>query len=29
MGEAFSMADCAAAPALFFAKRVLPFGDIH
>lgn len=26
-GEAFSMADCAAAPALFFAGRVVPFGD--
>jgi len=26
-GEAFSMADCAAAPALFYADRVMPFGD--
>ncbi len=26
-GEAFTMADCAAAPALFFARRVVPFGD--
>jgi glutathione S-transferase len=28
-GEAFSMADCAAAPALFYANTVLPFGDGH
>jgi glutathione S-transferase len=27
MGEAFSLADCAAAPALFYANEVLPFGD--
>ena len=27
MGDAFSMADCAAAPALFYANLVLPFGD--
>jgi glutathione S-transferase len=26
IGDAFSMADCAAAPALFFAGKVLPFG---
>jgi glutathione S-transferase len=26
-GDAFSMADCAAAPALFYADKVLPFGD--
>ena len=26
-GESFTMADCAAAPALFFARRVVPFGD--
>lgn len=26
IGEAFTMADCAAAPALFYANRVLPFG---
>jgi glutathione S-transferase len=26
-GEAFSMADCAAAPALFYAKQVLPLGS--
>jgi glutathione S-transferase len=29
MGETFSMADCAAAPALFYANLVLPFGDAH
>jgi glutathione S-transferase len=29
MGDAFSLADCAAAPALFFANEVLPFGDAH
>jgi glutathione S-transferase len=27
MGDAFSMADCAAAPALFYANMVMPFGD--
>jgi glutathione S-transferase len=27
LGEAFTMADCAAAPALFYAKKVVPFGD--
>jgi glutathione S-transferase len=27
MGEDFSLADCAAAPALFYANEVLPFGD--
>jgi glutathione S-transferase len=26
-GEEFSMADCAAAPALFYANMVVPFGD--
>lgn len=26
-GEAFSMADCAAAPALFYAQRCQPWGD--
>ena len=25
MGEAFSLADCAAAPALFYANKVMPF----
>ncbi|WP_315834522.1 glutathione S-transferase family protein [Bradyrhizobium prioriisuperbiae] len=29
MGEAFTMADCAAAPALFYANQVMPFGDSH
>jgi glutathione S-transferase len=29
MGEAFTMADCAAAPALFYANLVMPFGDTH
>jgi glutathione S-transferase len=27
MGDAFSMADCAAAPALFYADMVMPFAD--
>jgi glutathione S-transferase len=27
MGDAFSLADCAAAPALFYANKVLPFGE--
>jgi glutathione S-transferase len=27
MGDAFTMADCAAAPALFYAGKVVPFGD--
>jgi glutathione S-transferase len=29
MGEAFGMADCAAAPALFYADKVVPFGASH
>lgn len=29
MGDAFTMADCAAAPALFYADKVQPFGDSH
>lgn len=29
MGEAFTMADCAAAPALFYANEVMPFGHSH
>ena len=29
MGEAFSLADCAASPALFYANKVVPFGDSH
>lgn len=28
-GEAFSLADCAAAPALFYANEVMPFGETH
>jgi glutathione S-transferase len=28
-GQAFGLADCAAAPALFFANEVMPFGDGH
>jgi glutathione S-transferase len=29
MGEAFTMADCAAAPALFYADKVMPLGAAH
>ena len=29
MGDAFSMADCAAAPALFYANMVTPLGDAY
>ena len=29
MGGAFSLADCAASPALFYASKVMPFGDTH
>lgn len=29
MGEQVTMADCAAAPALFYAEMALPFGDAH
>ena len=29
MGDEFSMADCAAAPSLFYANLVMPFGDTH
>ena len=29
MGETFTMADCAAAPALFYADQVMPFADSH
>ncbi|MDH6232756.1 glutathione S-transferase [Mesorhizobium soli] len=28
-GESYTMADCAASPALFYANEVLPFGDTH
>jgi glutathione S-transferase len=29
MGDAFSMADCAAAPALFYANLVMPVAETH
>ena len=29
MGEVFTMADCAAAPALFYANIVMPFAETH
>jgi glutathione S-transferase len=29
MGETFGLADCAAAPALFYGSMVVPFGDAH
>jgi glutathione S-transferase len=29
VGDAFSMADCAAAPAMFYANLLMPFGDTH
>ena len=29
VGDAFSMADCAAAPALFYAGKVVPFTSTH
>ena len=29
MGEAFNIADCAAAPPLFYGNMVVPFGDEH
>lgn len=29
VGDAFTMADCAAAPAMYYANLVLPFGDTH
>jgi glutathione S-transferase len=29
MGDAFTMADCAAAPAMFYANLVMPFGETH
>jgi glutathione S-transferase len=28
-GDSFTMADCAASPALFYANKVLPFGATH
>jgi len=29
MGDRFTLADCAACPSLFYANKVLPFGDTH
>jgi glutathione S-transferase len=29
MGDGFTLADCAAAPALFYGNMVAPFGDSH
>ena len=29
MGDTFSLADCAAAPALFYGNEVMPFGESH
>jgi glutathione S-transferase len=29
MGDGFTMADCAAAPALFYANIVMPFAGTH
>jgi glutathione S-transferase len=29
MGDAFTMADCAASPALFYADKVMPFAATH
>jgi len=29
IGDAFSMADCAAAPAMYYANLVMPFRDTH
>jgi glutathione S-transferase len=29
IGDTFTLADCAAAPALFYANEVQPFGDSH
>src|SRR3982074_2396255 len=29
VGDAFSLADCAAAPALFYANEVMPFDETH
>jgi glutathione S-transferase len=29
MGDNFTMADCAAAPAMFYADQVIPFADSH
>ena len=29
MGDDFTMADCAAAPALFYINKLFPFGETH
>jgi len=29
IGDDFTLADCAAAPALFYANTVVPFADTH
>ena len=29
IGDTFTMADCAAAPAMYYANLVMPFGDTH
>jgi glutathione S-transferase len=29
MGDAFTMADCAAMPALFYVNKIMPFGATH
>ena len=29
MGEDFGLADCAAAPPLFYGNMVVPFGETH
>ena len=29
VGDAFTLADCAAAPALFYADKVMPLGETH
>jgi glutathione S-transferase len=29
MGDSFTLADCSAAPALFYADKVMPFADTH
>ena len=29
MGDGFGMADCAAAPALYYANLCVPFGETH
>ncbi len=29
IGDTFSMADCAAAPAMYYANLVMPFGEAH